>query len=69
MGAGARALRVCVAIAQPMQGTHPARFSILVVAGLLLSACGPQPPVLQEIRFTTAAVSVAPTLSPAPVSG
>ncbi|MER2507789.1 hypothetical protein [Amaricoccus sp.] len=42
---------------------------ILVVAGLLLSACGPQPPVLQEIRFTTAAVSVAPTLSPAPVSG
>ena len=24
----------------------------LVAAALLLAACGPQPPVLQEVRFT-----------------
>jgi hypothetical protein len=24
---------------------------LLVAAGLVLAACGPQPPVLQEVRF------------------
>ncbi len=27
---------------------------VLVAAGLLLAACGPQPPVLQEVHFGTA---------------
>jgi hypothetical protein len=27
---------------------------LLVAAGLVLAACGPQPPVLQEVRFEEA---------------
>ena len=27
---------------------------LLVAAGLVLAACGPQPPVLQEVRFDQA---------------
>jgi hypothetical protein len=26
----------------------------LIAAGLMLAACGPQPPVLQEVRFESA---------------
>ncbi len=33
---------------------------ILVAAGLLLAACAPQPPVLQEVRFAQPAPTPAP---------